>query len=93
MIQWSQSHAIPTKGSPTAYPNLIILWQMGKILLRSPAPKRLLTKDPLVAPKELTITKKSVETLRVILETASSIFPKCSIATKNKNHGTMLIKE
>ncbi len=30
------------------------------------APKRLLTKEPLVAPKELTITKKRVETLRVM---------------------------
>lgn len=58
-----------------------------------PAPKRLLTKEPLVAPKELTITKKRVETLRVMLETASSIFPKCSMAMKNRNHGAILIKE
>ena len=37
-----------------------------------------------MAPKELTITKKRVETLRVMLETASSIFPKCSMAMKNR---------
>ena len=40
-------------------------------------------------PKELTITKKRVETLRVMLDTASSIFPKCSMATKNRNHGAI----
>lgn len=41
-----------------AYPILMILWQIGKTPFCCPAPKRLLTKEPLVAPKELTITKK-----------------------------------
>ena len=72
-----------------AYPILMILWQIGKTPFRCPAPTRLLTKELLVVPKELTITKKRVETLRVMLDTASSIFPKCSMATKNRNHGAM----
>ena len=76
-----------------AYPILMILWQIGKTPFRCPAPTRLLTKELLVVPKELTITKKRVETLRVMLDTASSIFPKCSMAMKNRNHGAILIKE
>lgn len=43
---------------PMAYPILMILWQIGKTPFCCPAPKRLLTKEPLVAPKELTITKR-----------------------------------
>ncbi len=78
---------------PRHKPNLRTLWQTGKVPSPAPAPIRLLTNEPVVDAKELTITKKTVETLRVILEIASSVFPKCSIATKNKNQGATLIKE
>ena len=40
----------------------------------------------------MAITKNIADTLRVILEIANSVFPKCSIATKNRNQGATLIK-
>ena len=43
--------------------------------------------------KELTITKNRVEILRMMFATASCNSPKCSIATKNRNHGATLINE
>ena len=63
-----------------------------KTALLSPAPIALLTSEPVVTAKELTITKKTADTLRVILEMANSVLPKCSTATKNKSHGATLIK-
>lgn len=57
-----------------------------KTALLSPAPIALLTSEPVVTAKELTITKKTADTLRVILEMANSVLPKCSTATKNKGN-------
>ena len=64
----------------------------GKVHFSLLAPIALLTNEPVVTAKELAITKNIADTLRVILEIANSVFPKCSIATKNRNQGATLIK-
>ena len=63
-----------------------------KLLFPSPAPIRLLTSEPVVAAKELTITKKTVEILLIILDTANCTSPNRAIATKKRNHGITLMK-
>ena len=69
------------------YPNFRIFRQIGKRFAFSPAPMELLTNAPVVTAKELTMTKNRVETLLVILETANSVLPKCSIPTKKQEPG------
>lgn len=57
------------------------------------APIRLLTSEIVVVAKELTITKKSIEILLTTFAAASSHSPKCSIATKKRNHGAIQKKD
>ena len=76
-----------------AYPNRMIWLQSGKTHFLSLAPIMLLIKELAVDEKELTITKNRVEILRMMFATASCNSPKCSIATKNRNHGATLINE
>ena len=77
---------------PVAYPKRIILWQSGKTFFLSPAPIRLLTKEPVTPANALTITENKAETLLTMLDTANSVSPKRSIATKNRNQMATLIK-
>ena len=77
---------------PIAYPKRIILWQSGKTCFFSPAPIRLLTKEPVTPANALTITENSAETLLTMFDTANSVSPKRSIATKNRNQMATLVK-
>ena len=77
---------------PVAYPKRIILWQSGKTFFFSPAPIRLLTKEPVTPANALTITENSAETLLTMFDTANSVSPKRSIATKNRNQMATLVK-
>ena len=56
---------------PIAYPKRIILWQSGKTCFFSPAPIRLLTKEPVTPANALTITENSAETLLTMFDTAN----------------------
>jgi len=63
-------------GYVVGFPLIIIALLLNKqvvgfLLFPSPAPIRLLTSEPVVAAKELTITKKTVEILLIILDTAN----------------------
>ena len=77
---------------PVAYPKRIILWQSGKTFFLSPAPIRLLTKELVTPANALTKTENKAETLLTMLDTANSVSPKRSIATKNRNQMATLIK-
>lgn len=57
-----------------------------------PAPIRLLTKEPVTPANALTITENSAETLLTMFDTANSVSPKRSIATKNRNQMATLVK-
>ena len=87
-----QHKAINTNGNPMAYPNFKTLQQIEKSSFFAPDPIALLTSEPVVRAKEFAITKKIADTLLVILDIANSDFPRCSIATKNRNQGATLIK-
>lgn len=63
-----------------------------KNLFLSPAPIRLLTKEPVTPANALTITENSAETLLTMFDTANSVSPKRSIATKNRNQMATLVK-
>ena len=82
-----------TSGKPMAYPKRTTRLHSGTTCSFWPAPNKLLTNEPVVAANELTMTKNSVETLRMILVAASSISPKCSIATKKASHDATPINE
>ena len=56
------------------------------------APIALLTRVQAVAPKALTGMNSRVEVLRIMLEMASGSSPKCSTATKKRNHVPMVRK-
>lgn len=63
-----------------------------KYFFFSPAPIRLLTKEPVTPANALTITENSAETLLTMFDTANSFSPKRSIATKNRNQMATLVK-
>jgi len=82
-----------TSGKPMAYPKRTTQLHSGMTCLFCPAPNKLLTSEPVVAASELTMTKNTVETLRMTLVAASSISPKCSTATKKASHEATPINE
>ena len=56
-----------TSGKPMAYPKRTTQLHSGMTCLFCPAPNKLLTSEPVVAASELTMTKNTVETLRMTL--------------------------
>ena len=71
----------------------MIFRHKGMICFLSLAPAKLLTSDPVVVEKELTMTKKIVDILRMILAIANCVVPRCSMRIKKRNQGATLIKE
>ena len=89
---WRKSKARATNGIPIMYPKRIIRWQSGKTFFLSLAPIKLLTKELVTLASALTMTANRAETLRTILDAASFVSPKRSIAKKNRNQMATLIK-
>lgn len=81
------SKAVTINGTPVMYPNRMIFWHKGLIKSFAPAPTRLLTSDPVVVENELTMTKKTVEMLRMMVAIASCVSAKMFDRDKEKEPG------